>query len=32
VRPLEFDASGIARLLELGGADAVSCLAAWEAR
>jgi NTE family protein len=32
VRPLEFDASGIARLLELGGADAATCLTAWKAR
>jgi len=32
VRPLDFDTSGIARLLELGGADAAACLAAWKAR
>jgi NTE family protein len=29
VRPLEFDAAAIARLLELGGADATACLEAW---
>jgi len=29
VRPLEFDAGGIARLLELGAADAAACLEAW---
>ncbi|PYM68420.1 MAG: hypothetical protein DME11_00485 [Candidatus Rokuibacteriota bacterium] len=29
VRPLEFDGDTIARLLELGAADAAACLAAW---
>lgn len=29
LRPLEFDAAGIARLLELGESDAAACLEAW---
>ena len=32
LRPLDFDPQELARLLERGRADAVSCLAAWEAR
>ena len=30
LRPLDFDADAIARLLALGRADALECLAAWE--
>lgn len=30
LRPLEFDPDGIARVLELGRADAITCLRAWE--
>lgn len=30
LRPLDFDAEAMARLLALGRADALSCLAAWE--
>jgi len=29
LRPLEFDPEGIARLLDLGRADALACLQAW---
>ncbi len=32
LRPLDFDAEAIARLLALGRADALACLAAWERR
>jgi NTE family protein len=30
LRPLDFDASAVARVLEQGHADALACLAAWE--
>ena len=32
MRPLDFDADGMSRLLERGQADALACLAAWEGR
>ena len=32
LRPLDFDAEAMARLLALGRADALACLEAWERR